>query len=514
MTAKRVPVLSSIQQHSKPNLSRKYKQSLFIFRRDLRIQDNTALYQACMSSQSVICTFFVNPQQVSESNSYRGEKTVQFLYESLRDLDYQFKTMNATLHIIDGDWSTQLDVIFAQKPFDALFVNEDYTPFSIKRDEELKQWCLKHNCVFESFEDYTLAPIKDIRKPDGTPYGIFTPFAKKCQEQFFRPILPELQALVDSSSITCAFKHSTFTNQISVVSLFKRITVIDTLAITGGTSIAKHLLQSIPSLTNYGQTRNIPGVRGTTLLSPHIKFGTVSIRQVYWCIRNAFGPSHQLILELFWRDFFAYIGLHHPHVLGKEYQAKYRALPWSFNQEQWQAFTQARTGFPIVDAGITQLVKTGFMHNRVRMIVANFLIKDLHIDWRKGEQFFAQHLIDYDPLVNNGNWQWCAGTGCDAQPYYRIFNPWLQQQRFDPDCSYIRQWLPQLAQVPIEDIHSWNTVYKSYLNSPDPTQKSSANSIQSKLIRPDSYYAPIVDHSVESKITLQWYKQNVLQPPA
>jgi deoxyribodipyrimidine photo-lyase len=475
---------SSTQISSQKNKQTRHNVSVYIFRRDLRIQDNTAFYQACSQSNSVICAFFVNPAQVGTANPYRGEKTLQFLYESLADLEQQLVNRHGKLHIFNGDWSTQLSVIYEKTPFSAVFVNEDYTPFSQKRDRELQNWCQTHKCAFESFEDYTLSPIKDICKPDGTAYSVFTPFAKKCQEQFFRPVLPDIDTIQPSVS----FITTTYSQLTSAKQLLSTITCVSTLAVHPGTTHALALLQNIPALTQYGQTRNIPGVNGTTLLSPHLKFGTISIRQAYWAIRKAFDATHQLILELFWRDFFAYIGLHHPSVLGQEYQKKYRSLSWSFDAQHWNLFIEAKTGFPIVDAGIRQLRETGFMHNRVRMIVANFLIKDLHIDWRKGEQFFAQHLIDYDPLVNNGNWQWCAGTGCDAQPYYRIFNPWLQQQRFDADCAYIRRWIPELRDVSIEDIHSWNESYVRYATQ-------------------CAYPQPIVDHSVESKKTLAWYKQ-------
>lgn len=229
-------------------------------------------------------------------------------------------------------------------------------------------------------------------------------------------------------------------------------------------------------------SRNLPSLSGTTGLSAHHKFGTISIRESYWAVRSALGKSHTLVRELYWRDFFTHIGFHYPHVLSGCFHERYDTLKWENDEVKFKAWCQGRTGFPIVDAGMRELNITGFMHNRMRMITASFLVKDLHIDWRWGEKYFAQRLVDYDPLVNNGNWQWAASTGCDAQPYFRIFNPWLQQAKYDPKCLYIKQWVKELAGCTPKRIHR----------------------IQDNI--PTEYVSPIVDHAVASQKAKAMFK--------
>ncbi len=221
----------------------------------------------------------------------------------------------------------------------------------------------------------------------------------------------------------------------------------------------------------------------TSRLSAHLKFGTCSVREVYYAIVQQLSPEHPLLRQLYWRDFFTHIAFHYPHVFGKAFHPQYDNLVWDNNRGHFQRWAEGTTGFPIVDAGMRELNATGFMHNRVRMIVASFLTKDLHISWRWGERYFAQHLVDYDPAVNNGNWQWAASTGCDAQPYFRIFNPWLQQQKFDPDCQYIYRWIPELNGIPATIIHKW---YSKHVDAPYP--------------------APMLDHARESQIAKERYK--------
>jgi deoxyribodipyrimidine photo-lyase len=235
-------------------------------------------------------------------------------------------------------------------------------------------------------------------------------------------------------------------------------------------------VKGIGDYKNYDDERNLPALKGTTLLGPHNKFGTVSIREVYHLVVESLGVNHTLIRELYWRDFFTHIAWHFPHVFGHAFHRHYDAINWSKDMKLFNAWSEGRTGYPIVDAGMRELVATGFMHNRVRMIVASFLVKDLHLNWRWGEAFFARHLTDYDPAVNNGSWQWAASTGCDAQPYFRIFNPWLQQKRFDAECVYIRRWVPELKNLSDKAIHE--------LGNPDTG-------------RPEKYPHPIVEHALQ-----------------
>jgi deoxyribodipyrimidine photo-lyase len=244
------------------------------------------------------------------------------------------------------------------------------------------------------------------------------------------------------------------------------------------------ILKGIAVLKDYQVKRDIPSLDATSHLSSHHKFGTVSIREVYHAAVKHLGRDHTLVQELHWRDFFTHIAHHFPYVFGQSFDDRYEQLPWSQDQKRFKAWCDGLTGFPIVDAGMRQLNTTGFMHNRVRMITASFLVKDLHIDWKWGERYFASKLVDYDPAVNNGNWQWAASTGCDHQPYFRIFNPWLQQKRFDPECLYIKKWVEELKDVPVPVIHSWHEEH----------------------VWKGAYLKPMVDHSKQAEAAKQMFK--------
>lgn len=242
-------------------------------------------------------------------------------------------------------------------------------------------------------------------------------------------------------------------------------------------------MDQLSACKNYAETRDFPALQSTSQLSAHLKFGTVSVREVFYAVVQALGEEHPLLRQLYLRHFFTHIAYYFPKVFGHAFIDKFDKVAWDNNLEIFQAWAAGKTGFPIVDAAMRDLNATGNMHNRLRMVVASFLVKDLHISWRWGERYFAQHLLDYDPCLNNGNWQWAASTGCDAQPYFRIFNPWLQQQKFDPDCVYIYQWLPELRGVPAKVLHNWHKTHYG-----------------------DFYPAPIIDHSQAAEITKARFK--------
>lgn len=254
----------------------------------------------------------------------------------------------------------------------------------------------------------------------------------------------------------------------------------------GGRAQSLKILANLKKHKNYAQERNIPAQDATTHLSASHKFGTISIRESYHTIKKDLGARTQLVKELYWRDFFTYVAFHNPRVFGNPYREKYDDLSWSTSKKNFQAWCEGKTGFPLVDAGMRELNTTGWMHNRVRMVVASFLVKDLHINWLWGERYFAQQLVDYDPSVNNGNWQWSASTGCDAQPYFRIFNPWTQQKRFDPNSEYIKKWIPELKKIDSKIINTW---FKD-------THPEIAG-----------YPKPMLDHDTERKITLAHYRR-------
>ena len=450
-----------------------YKRSLFIFRRDLRLKDNTGLIQALRSSQQVIPCFMFDPSQI-KSHRYHSKPGFQFMLESLVDLEQQLARYNSKLSVFYGDPQAELEQVFKQQKIDALFVNRDYTPFSLRRDKKLEATCATHGVAFHSCGDLLLIEPGYALKADGTPYTIFTPFFRNA-----------CKYSVDQVQSLKAPKY--YTRRLGKSLRYILEKVLDGRVLQyverGGRQKAIAILKSLKNYEHYDQQRNIPSQQGTTLLSAHNKFGTCSIREVYYTVKKVLGADHSLLRELYWRDFFTHIGYHFPHVFGQAFRQKYDAIKWANKRGWFSRWCNGKTGFPIVDAGMRELNETGYMHNRVRMITASFLVKDLQIDWRWGERYFAQNLVDYDPCVNNGNWQWAASTGCDAQPYFRIFNPWLQQKKFDSECKYIYRWIPELRNFTPVQIHQW------YKNP-----------------QTDKYPAPIVEHSTQSAKTKALFK--------
>jgi len=454
-----------------------YKKSLFIFRRDLRLDDNTGLRAALEQSDAVIPCFIFDPRQVGEKNPYRSANAIQFMIESLEDLDEQLHAKKGKLYLFYGEAEKIIAQLITKEKIDAVFLNQDYTPFSIKRDQAISKACHQHNVAFHAEHDALINPPETIMTGNGTPYAVFTAFWKKSR------IVPVEQPI--------KIKHTNFyikaiSTSFAHKELEKKIlpTRNKLIASHGGRDQAFKILNKISNFMQYPSTHDIPSIP-TTHLSAHLKFGTISVREAYSKIAKELGAGHPLIRQLYWRDFFTYVAYHSPFVFGHAYHEKYDNLAWSYSKKAFQAWCEGKTGFPIVDAGMRELNTTGFMHNRVRMVVASFLTKDLHIDWRWGEKYFATQLVDYDPAVNNGNWQWAASTGCDAQPYFRIFNPWLQQKKFDPACTYIKTWVPELADVNKKTIHNW---FKN-----------------DAII--NGYPRPIIDHAIESRIAKEMYRR-------
>ncbi|MBN2610467.1 MAG: deoxyribodipyrimidine photo-lyase [Bacteroidales bacterium] len=436
-----------------------HKLSLHIFRRDLRLEDNTALINALKSSEKVIPCFIFDDRQVND-NPYFSENAFRFMTESLADLSQQLQKAGGRLYFFRGITHDIVEQLIIQMGIDAVFINRDYTPFSIKRDDAIMQACLKHGVQLKKYADALLNEPEQVLKDDGSPYVVFTPFFKKSGQ---------LEVCLPQKITRKNFFTEEITFELPAFGL-KEITPPSdkNIFLKGGRAEALKLLERLPELNDYHAERDIPSLPGTSFLSPHNKFGTVSIREVYHSIIRYHGFNHTLINELYWRDFFTHIAYHFPRIFGHAFHKKYDKLEWDDNQDKFMAWCEGRTGFPIVDAGMRQLNTTGWMHNRIRMITSGFLIKDLHIDWRKGEKYFAQKLIDYDPSVNNGNWQWAASTGCDAQPYFRIFNPWVQQKRYDPECKYIRQWVPELSSLSNKTIHNWDVLATKDIGYPAP----------------------------------------------
>lgn len=452
--------------------------SIHIFRRDLRLDDNSALMAALEQSEHVLPVFIFDALQLE--NPYRGDNSFQFMLNSLAELDGELRKNGSQLFCFKGIANEILAQLIESTQANAVFINRDYTPFSRERDAEMAKVCQNQQVKFNVFADALLNEPEEVSKNDGKPYTIFTPFMRKARQNPIHKPVPNNYSNFYIEEIKSA-------HQLNEYRLLLKHENPD-LLLKGGRAEALALLKNISNLENYDSERNLPAVKGTSLLSAHHKFGTVSVRESYWHIVDELGEGHTMINELYWRDFFTHIVWHFPHVFGNAFNAKYAAIPWENDETKFEKWCNGQTGFPIVDAGMRELVASGFMHNRVRMIAASFLTKDLHIDWRWGERFFANHLIDYDPAVNNGNWQWAASTGCDAQPYFRIFNPWSQQQKFDPNCLYIKKWVPELNHLNATEIHKL---------------QFSAN------LMAQSYPRPMVDHAERVQTIKSIFKQAV-----
>ncbi|RIZ64899.1 MAG: deoxyribodipyrimidine photo-lyase [Methylococcales bacterium] len=451
-----------------------YNKSLFIFRRDLRLQDNNGLNEALRLSKQVLPCFIFDPRQI-ETHSYQSQPALQFMLQSIADLDQQLQDVGGNLTLYKGLPDQVIASVLKQQSIEAVFINRDYTPFSRRRDAELLEICQKLGLSLFILADALLNEPELAVKADQTPYKVFTAFYNNARQ--FPVALP--QALSSQSFASVATEVSL--DQVALSFTKNTIEII-----SGGRSQALLILDQLADQSDYLNTRDFPVLDATSKLSAHLKFGTCSVREAYYAITETLGSEHPLLRQLYWRDFFTHIAYHFPQVFGKAFLEKFVNVRWDNNLEFFQAWAEGRTGFPIVDAGMRELNATGFMHNRVRMIVASFLVKDLHVSWRWGERYFAQHLVDYDPCVNNGNWQWAASTGCDAQPYFRIFNPWLQQQKFDADCQYIYRWIPELKAYSPKILHQWHKQHQLGL-----------------------YPAPIVDHSYESQVTKAMYKEAI-----
>lgn len=455
-----------------------YQKSIFIFRRDLRLQDNTGLIAALKNSKQVILVFIFDPVQVTAKNKYLSSNALQFMLESLQDLEIAIKKAQGKIYFFTGTTSTIINnLITALKP-DAIFTNQDYTLFSLQRDAKIKQLCEQHQVAFCQSEDLLLLDPVQVKTKTGKNYQVFTAFYKNAQ------LIPVREPQTKTIFHESCFYTKTISGAVRLSKIYQELlaSTNQNLVTNGGAIASGKIAKNLAKFKNYLAIRDFPA-QFTTHLSAHLKFGTISIRTIFYEIVKTLGPEHPLIRQLYWRDFFTYVAYHNPHVFGHAFNQKYDHIKWDYNTHKFKLWCEGKTGFPIVDAGMRELNQTGFMHNRVRMVTASFLVKDLHLDWRLGEQYFAQKLADYDPSVNNGNWQWVAGTGCDAQPYFRVFNPWLQQKKFDPDCVYIKQWLPELKLATPKVIHNWFKMQDPELDYPKP----------------------ILDHSVAAKQAVKLY---------
>jgi deoxyribodipyrimidine photo-lyase len=452
--------------------NKRHKKALFIFRRDLRLDDNTALLNALKSSKTLIPCFIFDPRQIECSNNeYKSNNALQFMIESLYDLEEQILSLGKSidnnvfcrLYLFYGEQENVVSELLIKEKINAVFTNKDYTPFSKKRDYNIGKSCHECNVEFYQYSDYLLSEPRLISDNHGRPITVYSKFLKKVTNNPIR--LPERLSNYYDNNGNNSFYNKPIESAISEEGKQEGQRFYSGILdgklnehsyVKGGRKNCLKILADLKKFENYGKERCYPAKQQTTKLSAHIKFGTCSIREAFYAIKDQLGIEHILIKQLYWRDFFTYIAYHFPYVFGEPFNKKYEnKIKWNKNGiSLFTAWCNGKTGFPIVDAGMRQLNKTGFMPNRLRMVAASFLTNDLKIDWRLGEKYFAQKLVDYDPCVNNGWWQWFASTGCNTQRYLRAINPWMQQRKIDPDCMYIKEWVEELEHLSPDSINN------------------------------------------------------------
>ena len=451
-----------------------FENGLFIFRRDLRIVDNNGLNLLNSKCKNIYTIFIFTPEQVGERNKYKSNNAVEFMIESLQDLAHEIQKMGGRLYTFYGENNAVIRECIQHLNIDVVCFNCDYSPYALERDVKIIQLCEKMKISVEFDHDYYLHEPGTILNGSGEPYQKFTPYYNSAMKKHITPPRP-------SRRIKFTQKKIHIPNMILMENALRKFVpkVNSDILVHGGRSNAiKQMNHAVRNLAHYSPTRNILS-KETSLLSAYIKFGCVSIREVF----QKFRGKHDFIRQLIWRDFYANILLSFPQVLGHSLKKSYDKIHWHHNVGFLNRWKKGETGFPVVDAGMRQMNQTGYMHNRARLIVACFLVKTLLIDWREGERYFATKLTDYDPASNNGNWQWISGGGADSQPYFRIFNPWEQAKNYDPECEYIRKWIPELANVPNKDILHWDTEYIHY----------------------KEYFEPMVNYSDQKKKILAMY---------
>lgn len=403
--------------------------NIFWFRRDLRLNDNAGLYHALKDGKPVVPVFIFDRNILDELDD-RKDRRVEFIHHSLVQLQKQLASIGSALDVRYGFPDEVWKQLAKDYTIANVYINHDYEPYSIKRDLASARIFKENSISFHTYKDQVIFEKGEVLKDDGRPYTIFTPYSKRWK------------ALVNDSYLSSFPTEKHFSNFFQQTS-GEIISLQEMDFKSAGRSFPQKEWK-IDIIKDYKKQRDYPGIAGTSRLSVHLRFGTISIREL---ARKAVELNEAFLNELIWRDFYQMILWHFPNVVSNAFKCEYDSIKWRNNEKEFEAWCDGETGYPIVDAGMRELNSTGFMHNRVRMIVASFLTKHLLIDWRWGEAYFAKKLLDFDLASNNGGWQWAAGSGCDAAPYFRIFNPYLQTEKFDPEERYIRKWVPEFEEL-------------------------------------------------------------------
>ena len=398
------------------------KVNVFWFRRDLRLNDNVGLQKALLSDLPVL-PIFIFDNDILDKLEDRYDRRVDYFHQALNAMNEELHLHNFSIHFYKGTSQNSFKTLLNEFKVNAVYCNSDYEPQAIERDKLIKEYLSANGVEFYNFKDQVIFEKSEIVKSDNTPYTIFTPYSKKWKSE-----------LTAENYLPSDFKFDNFYK-----SSPQQIPTLKSLKFEKTYIVFKQPELNAETINNYDKFRNFPAMDNTTHLGIALRFGTISIRE---CVSFALNHNEVWLSELIWREFFMQILFHFPRVVYNSFKLKYDNIEWRNNEDEFKLWCEGKTGYPIVDAGMRQLNKTGFMHNRVRMIVASFLCKHLLIDWRWGEAYFAEKLLDYDLSSNNGNWQWAAGSGCDSAPYFRIFNPTTQTLKFDKDLKYIKKWNP------------------------------------------------------------------------
>lgn len=428
-----------------------HKISVFWFRRDLRLEDNAGLYHALKGPHPVL-PLFIFDKTILDKLEDPYDKRVNFIYQQISKLDEKLSTFKSALLVYYDTPKETWKHILSHYDVQAVYTNHDYEPYAKERDEDIAALLKKKKIDFHTFKDQVIFEKSEVVKDNAEPYTVFTPFSKKWKAKlndFYLSSYPSLRY------------HSNFYKWEG-----KRPPSLNSMGFkeTDFDFPSDHIKQEV--LRKYGERRDFPSIRGTSHLGMHLRFGTISIRQL---AREAKEANDTFLGELIWRDFYQMILWHFPHVQDYSFKPAYDKIRWRNDEKEFKAWCEGKTGYPLVDAGMRELNESGFMHNRVRMVTASFLAKHLLIDWRWGEAYFGKKLLDYDLAANNGGWQWAAGCGTDAAPYFRVFNPELQAKKFDSKMEYVKKWVPE-----------WGT---------------------------DKYLAPIVNHEFARERCLKEYKR-------
>ena len=458
-----------------------YNEGLFIFHRDLRIQDNTTFLEALKICHKVYCCFIFTKEQASSENRFRSLNALSFMIESLESLARSIKDAGGELAFFYGPSEVKvLEKLLAKVPLDCIFFNSDYTPYAVQRESEIKELCNHFDIQIQCKPDlYLQEPGSIISEGSQEAYKKFTPFYETVLK---KPILP-VNRNTNFSPLSHFPKNPYEKTLTSIKSTILPKMIPSNRIVNGGRQEGLRVLnRALQTQAEYAKTRDIMS-KPCSQLSAYIKFGVLSIREVYHAFKKKFGSNCEFIRQLFWRDFYAHLLFAFPEVL---YGKHFKGLRWTQSKSWFQAWSSGKTGFPIVDAAMRELIESGYMHNRGRMIAASFLTKTLGISWKLGEEFFAIHLTDYDVASNNGNWQNISSTGIYAEPYFRDMNPWIQSKKFDPDCEYIKKWVPELAGLESAIIHKWYDFYK------DPEYKG-------------VYIKPICVYEDQKRVVLEKY---------